>query len=78
VSTGRTPADQFSPPGEAETVDGIGDKAYFLKANNELHVLHGDIEIYVLFSKDNGPYGDLTLIPGEKAIAAKVLETIGA
>ncbi|WP_163570707.1 hypothetical protein [Fodinicola feengrottensis] len=69
---------EFSPPGAATTVDGIGDQAYFIKANNELHVLHGTLEIVVSFSKDSSPSDDETLIPTQKALASKILEKVGS
>jgi hypothetical protein len=79
VGTQTTKPDVFSPPGDGsgEIVGGIGDQAFFIKGNNELHVRKGDLEIVVNYTKDSSPSGDLTLIPAQKTIATKVMETVG-
>ncbi|MGW6283165.1 hypothetical protein [Kribbella sp. NPDC055071] len=77
MGTGRTSADIFSPPGEAETVTGIGDQAYFIKANNELHVRKDTLEVIVNFTKDSSPEDDVSLIPAQKIIATRILEIAG-
>ncbi|NEA36138.1 DUF3558 domain-containing protein [Streptomyces sp. SID13031] len=79
VGAQHTSADEFSPPGDdGELVDGIGDQAFFIKSNNELHVRKGELEIVVNFTKDSSPSGDLTLIPVQKTIATAILEKTGA
>ncbi|WP_405062890.1 hypothetical protein OG474_14970 [Kribbella sp. NBC_01505] len=79
IGTQRTKAAEFSGPGgDSEIVDGIGDQAYFIKSNTELHVRKDDLEIVVSFDKDETESGDLTLIPVQKTIATKILQTIGA
>ncbi|MFF1818658.1 hypothetical protein ACFVWG_15250 [Kribbella sp. NPDC058245] len=79
IGTQRTKADEFSGPGgDSEIVDGIGDQAYFIKSNNELHVRKDDLEIVVSFTKDESESGDVTLIPVQKTIATKILETAAA
>jgi hypothetical protein len=77
MGVGQTTADIFSPPGEAETVTGIGDQAYFIKANNELHVRKGTLEVIVNFTKDSSPEDDVSLIPAQKTIATRILEIAG-